>query len=84
MKSIRILRNTGAGLPHFTEGQVVGVPDETADMLCGLKLAVLLKTIPVEPLRAIPAASAIVADEDSSQEPSKPKRQYKTKSDPKE
>lgn len=63
MKTIRVLRNTGNHLPRFTEGQVVDVPDETANLLCGLKLAELLKTIPAEPLRAVPENPSIVAAE---------------------
>lgn len=63
MKTIQVLRNTGSHLPHFTEGQVVDVPNETAELLCGLNLAVLLKTIPDEPLQAIPENPTIVAAE---------------------
>lgn len=63
MKTIRVLRNTGGNLPRFNEGQVVDVSDETADLLCGLYLAELLKAIPDEPLRAIPENPSIVAAE---------------------
>lgn len=97
MKTIRILRNTGVDLPRFTEGQVVDVPDEAANLLCGLKLAELLKTIPDEPLRAIPENPSILAAEaklaeikhdwmsgDTPQDPPKPKRSPKTKLDSKE
>ena len=63
MKTIRVLRNAGASLPHFTEGQVVDVPDQTADLLCGLNLAELLKTVPQEPLRAVPENPSIIAAE---------------------
>ena len=97
MKTIRVLRNTGVDLPRFTEGQVVDVPDDTANLLCGLKLAELLKTIPDEPLRAIPENPSILAAEvklaeikegwlsgDTPQEPLKPKRPQKTKLDSKE
>lgn len=93
MKTIRIVRNTGADLPRFTEGQVVDVPDGTADMLCGLKLAELLRTIPDEPLKAIPENPTILAAESKLAEikegwldpdPPKPKRPTKTKSDSKE
>ena len=89
MKTIRVLRNTGANLPHFTEGQVVDVPDETADLLCGLHLAELLKAIPSEPLQAVPENPTILAAEAKLQEikegwlaespQPKPKRQSKTK-----
>lgn len=94
MKTIRVLRNTGSHLPHFSEGQVVEVPDETADLLCGLSLAELLKTTPPEPLRAVPDNPSILAAEEKLQEikerwtaplpPPKHKRQPKTKSEPKE
>lgn len=94
MKKIRVLRNTGRHLPRFTEGQVVDVPDQTADLLCGLNLAELLETIPDEPLQAIPANPSILAAEDKLQEikqrwtapPPQPKykRQSKTKSESKE
>lgn len=97
MKTIRILRNTGNHLPRFTEGQVVDVPDETADLLCGLALAELLKTVPPEPLRAIPENPSIVAAEAKLKEikdrwtapaptPQTPKakRQPKTKPESKE
>lgn len=43
---------------------MVNVPDQTADMLCSLSLAELLKTIPEEPLRAIPENPSILAAED--------------------
>lgn len=63
MKTIRLLRSTGLNLPRFTEGQVADVPDETAELLCGLSLAEVLKTVPDEPLRAIPDNPSIVAAE---------------------
>lgn len=63
MKTICVLRNTGATLPRFSEGQVVSVEDQTADLLCSLNLAELLKTIPEEPLRAIPENPSILAAE---------------------
>ena len=93
MKTIRIVRNTGADLPRFTEGQVVDVPDGTADLLCGLKLAELLRTIPDEPLKAIPENPTILAAEAKLAEikegwldpdPPKQKRPTKTKLDSKE
>ena len=89
MQTIRILRNTGAKLPHFTEGQVADVPDEIAELLCGLHLAELLKAIPDKPLRAVPENPTILAAEAKLQEikegwlaespQPKPKRQSKTK-----
>ncbi len=63
MKTIRILRNTGANLPPFTEGQVVNVADNAAELLCGLGLAEVLKAVPDEPMRAIPENPSIVAAE---------------------
>lgn len=80
MKKIRILRNTGADLPRFTEGQVSDVADEIADMLCGLKLAELLRTIPDNPLQAVPENPSIVAAEVNP----KPRRHSKTKPESKE
>jgi hypothetical protein len=68
MKTIRVLRNTGNHLPRFAEGQVVDVPDQTADLLCGLNLAELLKTVPDQPLMAIPDNPSVLAAEDKLQE----------------
>lgn len=96
MKTIRILRNTGANLPRFSEGQVVNVQDSVADLLCGLAIAELLKAIPGEPLKAVPDNTTIVAAEQKLAEikekwvgrtddtPAKPKRQFKTKPEIKE
>jgi hypothetical protein len=52
-------------------------------MLCGLKLAELLKTIPPLALQAIPAAPDIVAAEPGEDQPTK-KRSQKTKPEVKE
>ena len=80
MKTVRVLRNTGAHLPRFSEGQVVGVDEQTAELLCSLNLAELIKTIPAEPLQAIPAKPTILATEHAPEAPlSKTKRQVKTK-----
>lgn len=95
MKTIRLVRNTGASLPRFTEGQVVDVPDETADLLCGLKLAELLKAVPDQLLQAVPENPSIVAAEAKLNEikerwtgeperPPKPKHRPKTKPESKE
>ena len=92
MQRIRVLRNTGQNLPRLAEGQVVDVPDDTADLLCRLNLAVLLKAIPSEPLAAIPENPTIQAAEEKLEEikdrwtkepPLRSKRQ-KAKLDPKE
>ena len=80
MKRICVLRNTGSHLPRFTEGQVVDVPDEIAELLFGLKLAELIQTIPDEPLKAIPEKPTILATDIAPEAPlSKSKRQVKTK-----
>ena len=94
MTAIRILRNTGANLPRFTEGQVVDVPADTAALLCGLALAEVLETTPPAPLRAVPENPTILAAEEKLQEikqrwtappqPPKPKRQSKHRSESKE
>lgn len=69
MKTIRLLRSTGLNLPRFTEGQVADVPDETAELLCGLSLAEVLKTVPDEPLKAIPEHPSITATEAEGESP---------------
>ena len=90
MKTIRVLRNTGVHLPRFAEGQVVDVDDQTAELLCSLNLAELLKAIPGEPLKAIPENPTILAAESKLADIksrwtedvaplSKSKRQVKTK-----
>ncbi len=96
MKTIRMLRSTGADLPRFSEGQVVSVQDSVADLLCGLAIAELLKAVPDEPLKAVPDNPTIVAAEQKLAEikekwagrtddtPAKPKRQFKTKPEIKE
>jgi hypothetical protein len=81
MKNVRVLRNTGANLPRFTEGQVVDVEDETAELLCGLNLAELLKAIPDEPLRAIPENPSIMAAE-TSEAPSASSKHHRSKMKP--
>ena len=63
MKTVHVLRNTGAHLPRFAEGQVVDVDDQTAELLCSLNLAELLKAIPGEPIKAIPENPTILAAE---------------------
>lgn len=68
MKTIRVLRSTGSHLPTFSEGQVAKVPDETADLLCGLDLAEVLEAVPDEPLEAIPENPSIKAAEEKLQE----------------
>jgi hypothetical protein len=82
VKTIRVLRNTGSHLPRFTEGQVVDVADETAVVLCSLHVAEVLRTIPVEPMKAVPEEPAIMAVDEESQP--KQKRNQKTKLDSKE
>lgn len=63
MKTIRVLRSTGNNLPHFTEGQVVDVRDDVADLLAGMNLAEVLKAVPEEPLRTVADNPSIQAVE---------------------
>lgn len=63
MKTIRVLRSTGNHLPRYAEGQVVDVPDHSADLLCELGLAEVIRAIPAEPLQAVPENPSIVAAE---------------------
>jgi len=63
MKKIRLLRSTGPSLPRFSEGQVVEVPEDTADLLCGLNLAEVIEMVPDKPLQAVPENPSIVAAE---------------------
>lgn len=58
---IKVLRNTGANLPNFTEGQVADVSDDVAELLCGLRIAEILHAIPDEPVRAVPDSPGIQA-----------------------
>lgn len=70
MKTIRILRSTGANLPRFTEGQEVSVDSETAELLCRLKLAEVLQAVPGEPLQGVPPEPEVQAEQ-------KPRRKRK-------
>jgi len=63
MKKIRLLRSTGPSLPRFSEGQAVEVPEETADLLCGLNLAEVIEMVPDKPMQAVPENPSIVAAE---------------------
>lgn len=63
MKTIRVLRSTGNNLPHFTEGQVVEVHDDVANLLAGLSLAEVLKAVPAEPLCTVEDNPSIQAAE---------------------
>jgi len=54
MKRIRLLRNLGAGYPPYKEGEEQDVQDHLADVLCGKKLAELIRAIPNKPLKAVP------------------------------
>lgn len=45
---IKVLRNLGAGLPDYTEGQEVCVEDNEGRALCKRGLAVLLEETPVK------------------------------------
>jgi len=79
LKKIRVLRSTGSDLPQFTEGQVAEVDEATAELLCKLNLAEVIKAIPPKPVAAVPDEPGIQADQD------KPKRKRRTKStEPKE
>jgi hypothetical protein len=83
VKKIIVLRNTGADLPRFSEGQVVDVQDKVAELLCGLKLAEVLQAVPPETLHAVPDISTVLTAEDVA-EPPQPKRPSKTKPESKE
>ena len=83
MRSFKVLRNTGAGLPPYAEGQVI-TNEAHGDLLCRRGLAVELPSAkPVEvkgvsekPAIAESAPAEIVAEpvakEEAKQEPPKP------------
>lgn len=67
MPRITVLRNLGAGLPDYKEGQTIDVSNEEAERLCGLKLAVLAEPEKPAPrkaktgkgVNAVPASSKV-------------------------
>lgn len=60
---IRVNRNLGAGLPNYTEAQVVDVCDEEGEMLCKRGLAVQIGVANPAAIQAVPPEPEIVEEE---------------------
>lgn len=79
MRSFKVLRNTGAGLPPYAEGQII-TNEAHGDLLCRRGLAVELPAAKPVEVKAVPEKAAIaeaapaeiVAEPIAKTEPPKP------------